>query len=58
MLLETSEMNILGKVLLLVNRWLAQIHVVAPGGPPKQAKAQRAWPNLAKLPKASKVAKG
>ena len=31
--LETSEMNILGKMLLLVNRWLAQIHLVAPGGP-------------------------
>ena len=45
--LETSEMNKLGKMLLLVNRWLAQIHLVAPGGPSKEAKAEDAWPKLA-----------
>ena len=39
MALETSEMDRYDKMLLLVNRWLAQIHLVAPGGPSKEAKA-------------------
>ena len=40
--LKTSEMNMLGKMLLPVDWWLAQIHLVAPGGPSKEAKAEGA----------------
>ena len=35
--LETSEMNRYDEILLLVNRWLAQIDLAAPGGPSKDA---------------------
>ena len=28
---------------LLMHRWLAQIDLVAPGGPSEDAKAERAW---------------
>ena len=44
--LGTSEMNMLGKMLLLVDWWLAQIHLVAPGGHSKEANAEGAWPKL------------
>ena len=34
-------MNILGKILLLDNRWLAQIHLVATGDTPKEARRNK-----------------
>ena len=40
-------MLMLGKMLLLVDWWLAQMHLVAPGGHSKEAKAEDAWPKLA-----------
>ena len=40
MALETTEMGILGKLLLLVHRWLDYIHLVAPGGPSRVLKLQ------------------
>ena len=43
-------MNISGKMLLLVNRLLAQIHLIAAGGPSKEAKAEGAWPKLDQNP--------
>ena len=44
--LAASEMNMLGKMLLLVDWWLAQIHLVAPGEHSKEANAEGAWPKL------------
>ena len=37
-------------MLLLVNRLLAQIHLVAAGGPSKEAKLEGAWPKLDQNP--------
>ena len=47
--LETSEMNTLGKILFPVNQYLAQIHLVAPGGHSKDRKAGGASPQLVQL---------
>ena len=38
-----SEMDRYSKILLLANRWPVQIHLIPSGGPPKDAKAERAW---------------
>ena len=35
-----------GQILLRMNRWLAQIDLVAPGGPSKEAKAESGWSKL------------
>ena len=44
MALETSVIDRYDKMPLLVNRWLAQIHLVAPGGLSKVTKARRGRP--------------
>ena len=44
MALETSGIDRYDKMPLLVNQWLTQIHLVAPGGPAIVAKAKRGQP--------------